>query len=336
MFSKNCILNTRYYFMRDVILNFPNQIKEGVRVAGNFRITKKYDRIVICGMGGSAIPGMIFLTWQERQNKGPGVPIMINSNYGLPSDISTEDLVICISWSGATEETTSALKSAINKHIDSIVITNPIHPEDKLAQLAQQNNIKILVIPFEEIPPRFAVGYMTAVLFTILGLESHLVVEPPDENLEQQGKDLADKIGDKIPIFYSSYSWRKLGSFWKVNFNETSKVPAYWNYLPAMSHGELEMYARPNLPFYPIIFVDKNDNPEHVRDINATIAILNKQEYNYSIIELNSFGNPIETILNNYILGLWANYYLAQKLGADPVDIKLIEEFKALKSLKNK
>ena len=292
---------------------------------------KKYDKIVICGMGGSAIPGMIYLTWQEHQNKGPGVPIIINNTYGLPSDVLANDLVICISWSGATDETTSALESAINKKIDSIVITNPIHPEDKLAQLAQQNNIKTFVIPSENIPPRFAVGHMTAVLFTILGLKSHLEVELLSKEQEGVGKDLADKIGDKIPLLYSSYSWRKLGALWKANFNETSKVPAYWNYFPAMAHDELEMYVRPNLPFYPIIFKDKNDNPKHVRDLDIAIAILNKQEYNDSIIELNSFGTPSETILNNYILGLWTSYYLAKKLSIDPIDIKLIEEFKSLK-----
>lgn len=321
--------------IRNTILNFPRQIKDGIKVAGDFKLEKKYNRIVICGMGGSAIPGMIYLTWQEHQNKGPGVPTIINNNYGLPSDVSVEDLIICISWSGATEETASSLKSAINKKIDSIVITNPIHPEDKLAQLAQKNNIRIFVIPFEDIPPRFAVGYMTATLFTILGHQFHLEVELLGKEMEKQGKGLADKISDKIPLLYSSYSWRKLGAFWKSNFNETSKIPAYWNYLPAMAHDELQMYAKSNLPFYPIIFIDKNDNSEHVRDINLAIAILNKQEYNYSIVELNSFGNPLETILNNYILGLWTSYYLSEKLGANPVDIKLIEKFKSLKNNSN-
>ena len=106
--------------MREVILNFPQQIKGGIKSAGDFRIEKnKYERIVICGMGGSIIPGMILLTWHEHQNKGPGVPVIINNNYDLPSDVSSKDLVICISWSGTTEETISSCKSAADKEIDT-------------------------------------------------------------------------------------------------------------------------------------------------------------------------------------------------------------------------
>jgi len=86
------------------------------------------------------------------------------------------------------------------------------------------------------------------------------------------------------------------------------------------------------LPFYPIIFRDERDLPRYVRDLDATIAILNKQEYNYSIVNLSSSDNPLETILNNYILGLWTIYYLAQKIGVDPKEIELIEEYKKLKS----
>ena len=318
--------------MRDIILNFPNQIKEGLKAAGDFKVQKeKYDRIVICGMGGSAMPGMIYLTSQEHKNKGPGVPVIIHSSYDLPSDVTSKDLVICISWSGATEETTSSLKKALEKKIDAVVITNTVRPGDTLAELAQQNNIKTIIVPVDGIAPRFAIGYMTMVLFAILGHAKDLEFSLDANIAENEGKELANKIGSKIPLIYTTYSWRKLGSLWKANFNENSKVPAYFNFLPAMAHNELVMYARKGLPCYPIILKDNNDNPYHLRDLKATIAILDRQEYNYTIVDLSSSTNPLETILNNYILGLWTSYYLAQNLGVNPDDISIIEEFKKLK-----
>ena len=72
--------------------------------------------------------------------------------------------------------------------------------------------------------------------------------------------------------------------------------------------------------------------PRYVRDLDATIAILDQQEYNYSIVNLSVGDNPLETVLNNYILGLWTSFYLAQKIGVNPEDIELIEEYKKLKS----
>src|SRR3989338_10787908 len=104
--------------MKDVVLNFPEQLKLGAQTAKGFKwglpagkAGKEYKRVVICGMGGSIIPGFIYLTYREHKNGGPGVPVIINNNYGLPSDVTTDDLVICISWSGTIKETISALKT---------------------------------------------------------------------------------------------------------------------------------------------------------------------------------------------------------------------------------
>ena len=169
---------------------------------------------------------------------------------------------------------------------------------------------------------------MIGALFAVLGLEKELDITLDSQSHENTGKELADKIGSATPLIYTSYSWRKLGALWKANLNETSKTPAYWNYLPILAHDELAMYVRKGLPFYPIIFRDKNDYPHYVRDLDAVVAILDKQEYNYSIVNLSVSDNPLETVLNNYILALWTSFYLAQKIGVDPEKIELIERYK--------
>jgi len=295
--------------MRSQILQFPTQLSKGRELAKNIKIGKTYEKVVVCGMGGSIMPGMMLLTYKEHKNKGPGVPIIINNNYDLPSDVGADDLVICISWSGTTEETISAFKTAIKRGIKPITITKGA----ELGQLAKDNNTPLVVLPDQPTAPRFSVGYMVGALFTVLGLKKELDINLDPQSHENTGKELADKIGSATPLIYTSYSWRKLGALWKANFNETAKTPAYCNYVPAMAHDELAMYIRKDLPFHPIIFKDERDLPRYVRDLDATIAILNKQEYNYSIVNLSSSDNPLETVLNNYVLGLWTSFYLAQK-----------------------
>lgn len=313
--------------MRDLILNFPEQIKIGKGLAKDFKLGREYKRVVVCGMGGSIIPGLILLTYQEHKNKGPGVPVIVNNNYGLPSDVTSEDLVVCVSWSGTTEETISAYKTALERGISPVVITKG----DELGKLAKENGNPLITLPDEKSPPRLSVGYMTGALFAILGLQNELDINLDPTILENRGKELAEKIGAKFPLIYTSYSWRKLGAMWKANINETAKTPAYWNYVPIMAHDELETYERKNLPFYPIIFRDGKDQPQYLRNLNAAIAIFDELEYNYSIIDLDSSNKILETIFNNYILGLWTSYYLAQNLGVDPEDINLIDKFKQLK-----
>src|SRR3989338_8272165 len=313
--------------MRNQILTFPSQLSAGAKVARDIKIDKRYDKVVICGMGGSIMPGMMLLTYKEHKNKGPGVPVIINNNYDLPSDVNANDLVICISWSGTTEETISSFKTAVKRGIKPIVITKGA----ELSQLAKDNNTPLVVLPDQPTPPRLSVGYMVSALFTMLGLEKELDIVLDSQSHENTGKELADKIGSATPLIYTSYSWRKLGALWKANFNETAKTPAYCNYVPAMAHDELAIYIRKDLPFHPIIFKDSSDLPRYVRDLDYAIAILDKQKYNYSIVNLSASDNPLETILNNYILGLWASFYLAQKIGVNPEKIEPIERYKELK-----
>ena len=206
------------------------------------------------------------------------------------SDVNANDLVICISWSGTTEETISSFKTAVKRGIKPIVITKGA----ELGQLAKDNNTQLIVLPDQPIPPRLSVGYMVGALFSVLGLEKELDIELNADSHENTGKELADKIGSATPLIYTSYSWRKLGALWKANFNETAKTPAYCNYIPAMAHDELAAYIRKSLPFHPIIFKDDKDLPRYVRDLDATIAILDKQEYNYSIVNLSPIThNPL-------------------------------------------
>ena len=329
--------------MREQILQFPSQLSKGAEVARNVKIDKPYNKVVICGMGGSIMPGMMLLTYKEHKNKGPapydaglvghrlvpgpGVPIIINNNYDLPSDVNVNDLVICVSWSGTTEETISAFKTAMKRGIKPIAITKG----GELGQLAKDNNAQLVILPDQPTYPRLSVGYMVGALFTILGLEKELNINLDSQSHENTGKELAESIGSATPLIYTSYSWRKLGALWKANFNETAKTPAYYNYVPAMTHDELAMYIRKGLPFRPIIFKDSKDLPHYVRDLNATIAILDKQEYNCSIVNLSSSDNPLETVLSNYILALWTSFYMAQKIGVDPEKIELIERYKELK-----
>ena len=314
--------------MKQQILTFLSQLSKGAELARDIKIDKTYNKIVVCGMGGSIMPGMMLLTYREHKNKGPGVPIIINNNYSLPSDVDASDLVICISWSGTTEETISAFKTATERGIKPVVITKGA----ELGQLAKDNNTPLIILPDQSTPPRLSVGYMMGALFAVLGLEKELDIVLDSQSHENAGKELADKIGFSTPLIYTSYSWRKLGALWKANLNETAKTPAYCNYVPTMAHDELAVYARKDLPFYPIIFKDETDLPRYVRDLDATIAILDQQEYNYSIVNLSSSSNPLKTVLNNYILALWASYYLAQKIGVNPEEIKLIEKYKKLKS----
>lgn len=302
--------------MRDIILNFPKQIPIGFEIGQKFKFNKKYPRTIICGMGGSAIPGQIL------ELVAPGLNILINRNYSLPASANKNDLVVCVSWSGGTQETIDCCKEASKMGLETIVMT-------KGGRLSQCQGSTLTLMPNEQIPARMAVGYMTGALLGIFGIEANINLEP--KKLENTGRDIASDIGDKIPVIYATHKWYPLAEFWSNIILEDAKITSFWNYFPVLAHNEICAYADPQKRVHPIIIKDNEDSGPVLADISAAIAIFKEREYNYSIVDLSESAQALEKIFSNYILALWTGFYLAKNLGVDPLETSLIDKFKSLK-----
>lgn len=310
--------------MREIILNFPKQFAQGIQAAGNVSLSRTYARIICCGMGGSAVSGELLSMVQHN--------VAVHWDYGLPQITGPDDLVVCTSWSGGTEETISSFTEARKRNLDVIAITKDGSP---LAAAAKAAGTPLILMPGEKIPPRTAAGYMAGALFKLLGGEMELAFEFDAAGSEKQGKTLAEKIGSRVPLVYTSYPLRKLAGFWKIFFNENAKTHSFTGSVPSLVHNEIAGFVNKNRDaFIPILIRDRDETPEHKRNLDALLAIFDKMSYNYITVELSSGQKALEKVFNNYILGLWTSYYLAQKLGVDPVDTGLIEEFKKLKATK--
>src|SRR3989344_2639833 len=115
---------------RTLLLNFPAQFETGLAAAhsaapGTGRWALGTGRtLTIAGMGGSALPGDLLKTlvitgaW-----RGPH-PIILRRDYGLSPVVSRQSLVVCISYSGNTEETLSAYQAARKQKLPVMVITS--------------------------------------------------------------------------------------------------------------------------------------------------------------------------------------------------------------------
>ena len=318
--------------MRETILNFPKQFAKGIGAAQKISLKQKYSRAIICGMGGSSIPGYILEMAYPKAN------IQIHPSFDLPSDnFSKETLVLCISWSGNTEETISSYKTAVASGMSVVIITSG----GKLKELGSVNNSPIVLMTDDKIMPRNAAGYMYGTVFQILkdvgilddireNLETleRLISEKRIEALETRAKQIAENIGDKIPLIYTSYSWRNQAGFWKIFFNENAKIHSFWNSMPSLAHNELAGFNKKDAEKFFIIFLNDKDADNRYKDsLEKLEGILEETGYAHDLIDLE--GSSItEKIFTNYILAAFASFYLAKKLGADPESMEMIEKFK--------
>ena len=160
--------------MRKVILEFPNQFKEGIERAREIKIEGEFSNIIVCGMGGSALPANLLVTYLADLK----FPLYIHRSYNLPLQANKKSLIICISYSGNTEETISAFEETRKRNLKTIVITTG----GKLKELAETYNTPLVLLP-GGIQPRSAIGYLFSALVKVLS-NSGVVKDRSKEILE--------------------------------------------------------------------------------------------------------------------------------------------------------
>ncbi len=310
--------------MEKIILEFPKQFRNGIKSAEKVKLAGQFKKILVCGMGGSALAGDVLKMWLELEKIT--LPISIYKNYKLPFWADKNYLIVVISYSGNTEESISAFKEALKKKLALAVITSG----GKLEKLCIQNKIQIAIIP-KGFQPRMALGFQFSALAKIL-MNCRLLKNKTKEILSlekslnprilrNKGEKIAKRIKG-IPIIYASYSMKTLAKIWKIKFNENSKRPAFFNFFPELNHNEMAGFERTKRGFYLIILEDKN--PRTMKRMHLTSKILKiKTEF----VEVNG-KTALEKIFSNILLSDWVSFYLAKKEGIDPIPVKIVEKLK--------
>jgi len=330
--------------MKEIILNFPKQFKVGFRAAQNINIKPKLKKVCICGMGGSALPAnLLAMVLEEYKEK---LSLTIQRDYTLPSSVDRQTLIVCISYSGNTEETISCTKEALKRKLKIVLISS----DGQLEKLAKRYSLPFVRIE-KGYPPRMALGYLFGALIGILNalkfipasLKKELIelegtLKP--EQLEKEGKSLATKLKGRVPVIYASNRLKYLARIWKIKFNENTKIPAFWNYFPELNHNEMTGFEQGNHKLlsinnklYLILLQDRDDHPRNKKRMELTLRVLKKRNIKGEIVKLKG-KTFLERVFNSILLSDWVSYYLAKAYRVDPIPVKMVEEFKRLMKTK--
>ncbi|MEK7560298.1 MAG: bifunctional phosphoglucose/phosphomannose isomerase [Patescibacteria group bacterium] len=313
------IKNTKQQFLWEPVLNNAK--------------AKEFKRIIVCGMGGSNIASG-FLEMLR-----PDLDILAHRTYGLPATVSKNDLVILSSYSGNTEETLDSLKEAVSEGLNIVAIA----AGGKLLDLAKEKNIPFIQIPVSTIQPRMALGYsLLAMLKAIGGEENIKKIHEFGKNFnpdvfEVPGRELAEKLQGKIPVIYSSWKNKSIAYAWKIKFNESAKIPAFFNVFPELNHNEmvgfLSFVATPEgvcgsvINPYFIFLKDSKDHPKVQKRMEITQKLLTEKGYScHSYVFVDS--HRVYKIFNSLTLADWVAYHIAKNFGINPEDSAIIEDFK--------
>lgn len=98
--------------MRQVILDSAHQLTTGLALGDTVSLTGSFENIIVCAMGGSALPANIVIALNALK-----IPLWIHRDYDLPQEAHEKSLIVCISYSGNTEEAVSSLQLALEKNM---------------------------------------------------------------------------------------------------------------------------------------------------------------------------------------------------------------------------
>ncbi len=320
--------------VRQFYKQITNKIQEAYKIPELIPITfpnfsEPIDEVVIAGMGGSVIAGIVIKNYFALVN--PKLRVIIGNDYTLPKLISKNAVVICVSYSGNTEETLSMFKDAQRRKLRVMAICSG----GKLAEIANNYRVPIVKIP-GKIHPRQALPYLYFTAIRVLEklkfigdhskLVESLVKVLSQKNFENLGIELAKKLYKKNIIIYSTKNLKGVAYRWKTQFNENSKVPAHLHWFPELCHNELCQYME-DLSEYHVIILKTDKEPRRMQKrIEITKKLISK---NCEVTELDITGsNDFTKFYTAILIGDLASYYLALRYRRNPSDNSIIETLK--------
>lgn len=300
------------------------------------------SNVLITGMGGSAVGGDLLSDLLLFQ----GTPLHVSAwrDYGLPSWVGSGVLVIACSYSGTTEETLSAFKSALYRGASVIAITSG----GELAALAHHNQVLTITVPYKG-EPRTALGYTFLALLpllTRLGLTqdfssdltlSFLMLEeladrysPSIPETDNLAKSLARRLVYRTPTIYSSGLLSSVARVWKLGFNENAKTWATTDLLPELQHNTVMGYQFPLATkdqSFVLLLRSSYMSDRILKRYRLTTELLKRAQILYEVVEAEG-ECPLSHMLSLTYLGMWTSYYLGILYGVDPSTTPSIDSLK--------
>ena len=324
--------------------NFPEQCQQAWEKIMHFDLPPEYkgiNKVIILGMGGSAIGGDLVRRLALTESK---TPVWVHRDYGLPPFIDESTLVIASSYSGDTEETISAFTPSLKTRVKKLVLTSG----GRLKQLAESEGIPVFIIDYRA-PPRAAFPHSFIPLvgiFQKLGLLGDKSAELKEglQILNKLAKDLlettplasnpakqlAAKLRRHLVVIYGAEFLSEVARRWKTQLNENSKTLAFFELFPELNHNTIVGY---NLPpevkdkLFVVLLRSALLNPRNRLHYEATTQLLAKAKIRHEVVEATG-TTPIAQVMSLILLGDYTSFYLAVLNRVDPTPIDSIDFIK--------
>lgn len=330
--------------MRHLIAGLPEQCRDAWTAGQHWPIPETFTkprRVVVLGMGGSAIGADVVATLAGRMST---VPVQIVRGYTLPP-IDEQTLVVASSYSGETEETLEAFQTALRCPGMHMAITGG----GKLARLGESLGYAVLTYGFEG-QPRAAIGWGVFPLLAVLSRLGALQVDDATVDAaiielagaaadwgidcpgsENAAKQIAARLQGRVPVILGPDFFEVAARRWAGQINENAKQWAFHVALPEADHNLIVGFGQPANATATLhgVFLDSALIHERSRlRVRLTGSALDDAGVTHDELLLGG-AEPLDALLRATYLGDWVSLYLAMLNEVDPTPVEPIGRLKA-------
>jgi glucose/mannose-6-phosphate isomerase len=304
--------------------------------------TSEVSRVVIAGMGGSAIGADLLASYIAPVCK---LPVIVHRDYGLPAWANgSQTLVIASSHSGHTEETLDSFDAAVKAGCRILAVCTG----GELEQRATAHNVPVWKFTHAG-QPRAAVGFSFGLLlaaFSRLGLvpnqerelfEAVAGMRSQQETLradvpvaQNPAKRMAGQLVGRWVNIYGSGMLVPVARRWKGQVNEIAKAGAGFEALPEADHNALAGLNNPPLLMQTMTLFLRapSDHPRNSLRAELTRHGFMVEGLNTDVYHANG-ESPLAYVWTALHFGDYLAYYLAMSYGMDPTPVEALQDFKA-------
>ena len=326
------------------VLGFPEQMEAAWKVGAGFARAAeslrgtKFERVVVAGMGGSAIGGDLARSFLGERAS----PIVGCRDYALPKNVARGALFVASSYSGHTGETLAAYDAARGVASAMVAVTSG----GELAARCARDKVPCCIIP-GGMPPRAAIGFSLLPMLHVLraagaadfddreydealGTVKATCAEYAPSRADNRAIALAHELHGKTAFVYAAPSLLEgVARRWSCQFNENAKTLAHFAFFPELNHNEIVGWEVGEGMAKAVIvsLEDRDDHPMTRRHAEVGLSLMKPFAGKIERFE-SPAGGRLARMLSTMLLGDFASVYLAYLNGVDPTPVKKIEALK--------
>ena len=258
-----------------------------------------------------------------------GLNLFFAETYSETYNLSKDDVVIAVSYSGNSEEASSWLKHARRAGAKSLIISSG-------GRLGEDSFDTPVIDLSKGLPSRCSIFSILGTLIRLFEDAGFLIGKTNevqesvdflrDQDFSALAIDLSSKLYGVIPLIYATSSFSGVGSRFKRLVNSNAKTSCFFNVLSGADYYEAEGFVTKNASFHALVLSGGDDLSRLKKKTVFFKEALQNQ--GVSVTELNIKGKGLVKFCSALMLSEYASYFLALRYKQDPLRDSVTKKIK--------